>query len=385
MSPSRLLPTLAIGLLLAALGPPAGAGDLPPIPDLTGKVLTVRGPVNPAALGPALMHEHVFIDFKAPRSQRPEAATDVELSLQPLRLDNLAAVRAGHWCADNDFLGSFDDALGETMAYKKLGGGTIVEQSCILLGRDPIALFKLSNATDLHIVMGAGWYHKAYHPPGFAATTVEEMTEVMVRDVVEGVGGTGIRAGILGEIGINGRPLIDIELRMVRATARAARLTGAPISFHVGGVGEEKFTVLGIVAEEGVDLARVVMSHSNGMALDLEFGRRVLATGVTIEFDWLGAPGGPGGFLGSYTDRDIAVGIAQLVREGYARQIVLGHDTCNKLQLRKYGGLGYTYIHEYFLPALRELGVSEADIHTMMVENPARILAFAAPQKLVAR
>ena len=73
------------------------------------------------------------------------------------------------------------------------------------------------------------------------------------------------------------------------------------------------------------------------------------------------------------------------VLEWQPLQIVLGHDTCNKLQLRKYGGLGYTYIHEYFLPALRELGVSEADIHTMMVENPARILAFAAPQKLVAR
>lgn len=96
-------------------------------------------------------------------------------------------------------------------------------------------------------------------------------------------------------------------------------------------------------------------------------------------YNWLGALGSPGGFLGASDDLKVARGLVQLVKEGYVSQIVLSHDVCTKLQLKKYGGLGFTYIDDYFLPALRKMGVSEADIHKIMVENPARQLTFARP------
>jgi phosphotriesterase-related protein len=360
------------------------ANALPPIPNIAGKVLTVHGPMSPSALGRTLMHEHIFINFQMAIPDPPNPATAAEMSREKLTLANLSAVRAGSWNADNDFLGNFEESRAELMDYKNIGGGTVVDVSSIPIGRDPRALFRVSNATGLNVVMGGGWYQKRYFPLNMDRLTVEEMTAKMVRDIVVGVDGTGVRMGIIGEIGINGNPLTPNEIKSTRASARAARLTGAPMTFHVGGVGEEKFTILDIVASEGVDLKRVVMGHSNPLALNLPFARRVLARGVTIEFDWLGALGSPGGFLGSSDDFKVAKGMAALIREGYAGQIVISHDICTKLQLKKYGGFGFTYIDDYFLPQLRQLGVSEADIHKIMVENPARQLTFAAPLPQVA-
>ncbi|HPW17437.1 MAG TPA: aryldialkylphosphatase [Candidatus Aminicenantes bacterium] len=383
MSLSRKASLAAV--LALSLAPPAAprTDSLPPIPNIAGLALTVTGPVEPSRLGQTLMHEHIFVDFKFSGSLRPEPATDAELSLQPVTLANLHKARAGHWIADNDFLGDFEESLAEVLEFKAAGGGTIVDVSGIRLGRDPVGLFRISNASGLNIVMGGSWYQKKYHPPNFSDLTLDELTAGMVRDIAVGVDGTEIRSGIIGEIGINGDPLTANELKLVRASARASRLTGAPMTFHVGGVGEEKFRVLKIVADEGVAMSSVVMGHSNGLAFDFPFARRILALGVFIEFDWLGALGSPGGFLEARTNRKVAEGIARLVREGYAGQIVLSHDICNKIQLKKFGGLGYTYIHEYFLPVLRELGVGEADIRKMMVENPARALAFAEPKPLV--
>ena len=352
----------------------------PRIANLAGKVLTVRGPIDPSKLGQTLIHEHIFFDAKLPLPERPEPATDVELSGQPLSMSNLQAVRSGRWNADNDFLGNFEEALNEVCEFKAIGGGTIVDVSNIRLGRDPASLLKISNASGLHVVMGASWYQKRYHPLNMSELKLEELTNVIVRDVSVGVDNTGIHSGVIGEVGVNGNPLTINELKVTRASAWASRLTGAPISFHIGGIGEEKFRVLDLVASEGVAMSSVIMGHCRPMAVDLAFARRILALGVYIEFDWIGAPGSPGGYFGPLHDRKIAQGMALLVKEGYTDQILLSHDVCTKIQYKKYGGLGYTYIHKYFLPVLHEMGVNEVDIQKIMVDNPARVLTFVQPQ-----
>jgi phosphotriesterase-related protein len=228
--------------------------------------------------------------------------------------------------------------------------------------------------------MGSSWYQKRYFPLNMGELRLEEMTDVIVGDVVTGVADTGIRSGIIGEVGINGNPLTENEVKLTRASARASRLTGAPLSFHLGGIGEEKFRTLELVASEGVEMSSVIMGHCRPMAVDHAFAHRILGLGVYIEFDWIGTPGSPGGYIGPLHDRKIAQGMAHLIKEGYVNQILLSHDICTKIQYRKYGGLGYTYIHRYFLPALRDMGVSDEDIHKIMVENPARALTFVKPQ-----
>lgn len=352
------------------------------IPNLAGRALTVAGPVEPSQLGHTLMHEHIFIDIRRP-AHNPRAGWGSAESKEPLTLANLSAVRRGRIIEHNDVLGDFDEMLAEVREFRWLGGGTMVEVSNTGLGRDARSLARLARASGLNIVMGAGWYEKNFHPADMASKTVEEMTEQIVHDIVVGVDGTGIRAGIIGEVGVEGNPLSDDELKSVRASGRASRLTGAPISFHHGGFGEEKFRVLDILEEEGVDLHQVVMGHAGGLGQDLPFARRLLARGVFVEFDFLGTPGSPWGTLWPFTDHKAALSLAALVDDGHAGRIVLGGDVCQRVQLKRYGGHGYSYVSEHFVPALSRLGVSDDVLRMIMVENPARALTFRGPRPVV--
>jgi phosphotriesterase-related protein len=368
-------------LVVLQVSPSAGtnqAATTTGIPNLAGKVLTVVGPVDPEVLGQTIMHEHIFIDFQNPVARANiSRATDMGLHLAPVSLDVLSEVRFRRIPnRDNLYLTDFGEAIDEVMEFKRHGGQTIVDVTSIGLGRDPHALQQVSHTTGLSIVMGAGWYQKQFHPADMDNRTIEELTDVIVRDIVVGAQGTSVRSGIIGEVGINGNPLTANEMKSIRASARASRITGAAISFHVGGRGEEKFTVLEAVAAEGADLRRVIMGHSNSIADDLPFMKRLLERGVFIQFDTLGRPDGR---LGGVDDGKVARGIVELIEAGYADRVLLSQDVCNKIQLKKYGGTGFSYVLENFLPALRDLGVEEEDIHKMMVENPVRALTFAAP------
>ncbi|MCW5252575.1 MULTISPECIES: phosphotriesterase [unclassified Streptomyces] len=349
------------------------------IPDLSGRVLSVTGPVDPATLGPTLMHEHVFVDLRRPpRFHRP--GEDSPEAAEPLTSANLARTRQGRPNADNDVMGDFDEMLTEVLAFAHSGGGTLVEVSPIGLGRDPEALRRLSLASGLTVVMGGGWYTPTFHPADFSRRGVDELADTIVRDIVLGADGTGVRSGIIGEVGAETAPLTDGELKSVRASGRASRATGAPVTFHVGGVGEDKLRVLDILAEEGVDPSSIVLGHAGEILADPALGRRVLERGVFVEFDFLASPGSPWGHLFLTSDHKTARGIAELVEQGHAEQILLGHDVCQKIQLKKYGGHGYDYIPRHFLPALGRLGVAEEALRTIMVDNPARALTFAAPR-----
>ena len=375
---------VAVGVVagIAVAGRPllAGQGAAPrQVPNLAGKILTVRGPIEPAALGPTLMHEHIFIDFQNPVAEAAiSRATDLALHLAPVRLDTLYLVRhRGVPNRDNLYLTDFATSVAEVMEFKRRGGGAIVDTTSIGLGRDPEALVQVAHATGLQVVMGAGWYQKQFHPADMDRRTVDELTDVIVRDITVGAEGTSVRAGVIGEVGVNGDPLTENEMKSVRAAARASRITGAPVTFHRGGVGEEKFAVLDAMAAEGADLGRVIMGHSNNITTDVPFMKRLLERGVFIQFDTLGRARTA---LGGVDDYKVARGIVELVKAGYADRILLSQDVCTKAHQKAYGGFGFSYIQEHFLPVLRQLGVGDADIEKFMVENPRRALTFAAPR-----
>ncbi|MFB6891366.1 phosphotriesterase [Kitasatospora sp. NPDC056327] len=349
------------------------------IPDLAGRVLTVAGPVDPSVLGSTLMHEHLFVDLRRPPGAgRP--GEDAPEAAEPLALANLARTRHGAPNADNDVLADPEEMLAEVTAFARAGGSTIVEVSPRGLGRDPRALLRLSRESGLHVVMGGGWYTPVFHPADLGSRSVDELADAIVRDIVLGADGTEVRSGVIGEVGAENAPLTDAELLSVRASGRASRITGAPVTFHVGGVGEEKFRVLDILEEEGVDPSNIVLGHAAEVLGDPGYAERLLARGVFVEFDFLASPGSPWGHLVLMSDHRTARGVADLVERGYAGQIVLGHDVCQKIQLKKYGGQGFDYIPRHFLPALRRLGVAQETLHAIMVDNPARALAFAPPR-----
>ncbi|WP_241489287.1 phosphotriesterase family protein [Leucobacter celer] len=357
------------------------------IPNLEGLAQTVLGPVRPEELGPTLMHEHLFLDIRRPAHTSNPRPGEWEAAAQhPLALENLAAVRRGRPSADNDILGDFDEMFDEVGDFVRQGGGTMVEVTNVGIGRDAHALARLSRASGLHLVMGAGWYQKDLHPAGFPDRSLEELTAEIVRDIVVGAAdaegrGTGIRSGIIGEVGAEGDPVDPQEMRSVRAAGRASAITGAPITLHMGGFGEAKLRVLDALEEEGADPRSVIFGHAGSIADDMDLARRLLSRGVAVEADFLGTTGSPWGTLFPFTDRGVARGFAELVADGWGSQLVLGGDVCQRVQLRRCGGHGYGYVVDHFLPTLAEFGVDRAALDRIMVENPARLLAFRPPRE----
>ena len=313
---------------------------------LTGRVQTVLGPVDPAELGWVLPHEHTAIALWhiTNRWDYWELRRD-----EPLIVEELGAFRAA-------------------------GGGTVVDLTLDGVGRDPEWLAGLARATGLHLVMGSGWYRGAHYPAEalIDRRSVGALADVIVRDATVGVGETGIRAGIIGEIGTDKPWLSAQEERVHRAAAQAARRTGLAITTHAvqSTVG---LAQLDVFEAEGADLSRVVIGHADSNP-SLDYHRAIVERGATVEFDFLGMSFTP---LERHGEARIVDNLRELLAGGHVERILLSQDVCHDSQLRRYGGNGYTYLADAFLPRLRAAGVSDAEIGTITVDNPRRLLTIA--------
>ena len=227
---------------------------------MKGKVRTVLGDIEPAEVGMTSMHEHLFIDFTVV-FQPPVEATAKARAYEPVSLSNLGRVRYNPFGSfTNLLLLDQEEAIEEVGHFTRVGGGTIVDVTTIGIGRDPAGLGNIARATGANIVMGAGYYIAPSHPDGMDEVTVDDLTAEMVADVTTGVGNTGIKAGIIGELGC-GWPLHDNERKVLLAAAVAQQETGASILIHPGRDEAAPFEVLDILASAGADVERVVMGH----------------------------------------------------------------------------------------------------------------------------
>jgi phosphotriesterase-related protein len=206
----------------------------------------------------------------------------------------------------------------------------------------------------------------------------EAIAESIVRDVVEGADGTDIRAGIVGEVGCSS-PMQPNEAKSLRASARAQRRTGVPISIHPGRDAESPFEILDILEKAGADPTRVVMGHMERGGLDrgrlVELARR----GCYLEYDWFGEvrPTWPFGRVDVPSDGERIKTIAFLIAEGFVDRVLVSHDVCFKTRLASYGGPGYAHIVKYVWHWMKALGLTSEQIDTIMVKNPKRVLQFA--------
>ena len=309
------------------------------------RVETVLGPIDPADLGWTLPHEHTAIALWhiANRWDYWELRRD-----EPVILEELAA-------------------------FKEAGGGALVDLTLDGVGRDPAWLAGLARASGLHIVMGSGWYRGAHYPAETLVDrrSVDSLADEIVRDAIEGVGQIGIRAGIICEIGTDKPWLSAQEERVHRAAARAARRTGLAITTHAvqSTVGLDQLTVF---EAEGADLTRVVIGHADSNP-SLYYHLAIVERGATVEFDFLGMTFTP---LERHGEGRIVDFIRELLSRGHVDRILLSQDVCHDSQLRRYGGNGYAYLAETFLPRLRAAGVGEAEIRTITVDNPRRLLTI---------
>ena len=309
-----------------------------------GQVQTVLGPVAPGDLGFTLPHEH----------------TKCSLWWIESRWD--------YW----ELIGDEPRINEELAAFKALGGGTLVDVTPIGIGRDLARLARLSQATGLHIVAGAGWYRQAYYPAEarIDRRSIDDLADEIVQEFVDGP----VRPGIIGEIGTDKPWVTAQEERVFRAAARAALRTGASVTTHAvqSDVG---LAQLAILEDEGLDPARIVIGHCDSHPR-IEHWREIVRRGAHVEADFLGMSFTP---LERAGEPKVVELISTLLNEGFEKQILLSQDVCHDSQLTSYGGNGYTYLQKSFLPRLVEAGVNAATIKTITVENSARLLTLRKP------
>lgn len=346
---------------------------------LAGQALTVLGPIAPEAMGVTLPHEHLLIDFEVMFAP-PRTASDKALAYQPVSLENLGWVRQ-NFSSNLDNLRLLDERVAEDeiALFKRAGGQTVVDPTNVSLARDPLALQRISRATGLNVIMGAGYYVAAAHPPDMERRGVDELAREMVRDVTEGVGDTGVRAGLIGEIGCSW-PWRDAEKKVVRAAIAAQRATGAPLMIHPGRDETAPMEIAELVRREGGDLRRTIMCHIDRTIADWQRLFDLADTGIWLEYDLFGLelswyPYNPA--FDMPNDGGRMAHILRLLERGHRDQVLMSHDIAYKTSLTRYGGYGYHHLLVNVVPRLRRKGVDDASLRCLLVDNPARAFTFA--------
>jgi len=310
-------------------------------------VQTVLGTIDTSDFGFTLCHEHVGTNAAGIRQIYPEF-------IDP---------------------GLEDESVEALSAAKREGLSTMVDLTTIDLGRDINLIRRVSEKTGINIIAATG-NHLAVPRP-FAEASPDEIAPLYVRELEHGIEGTSIRAGII-KVASDRGGVTEAQEIVLRAAARAQAITGAPISTHTWSPDRVGLQQIAVLKSEGVDLNRVYIGHSNDDR-DLGYLHELLESGV-----WIGLDRYPGGRPGTPDWIERTDIVKTLIDEGYVSRLILSHDYSvpkarHSKQMqearRKLNPDGYNFISRNVLPRLLELGVSQSDINTMMVENPRAFFA----------
>ena len=349
-----------------------------PISEIAGKVQTVLGPVDPESLGPTTTHEHLLIDFRV-MYREPAVPPAEDMAHKEITLQNRGWIHYNHYSNYfNLLLDDVDLAIDEARLFKQAGGGAIAEVTTIGIGRDPLGLAEVSKGSGVPIVMGAGFYVDLVHPEDMDSRSEDDLARKIIEDITEGADGTGVRAGIIGEIGCTW-PLTGNERKSLRASATAQRETGAAILIHPGRHDSAPMEIIDILSDAGADVSRVIMGHLDRTIENFETLAEIAATGCFLEWDLFGNELShyPLSHVDMPSDGQRMDMIGRAVNElGCADRIVLAHDICTRHRLARYGGHGYGHIFQNIVPRLRTRGFTDAQVQALTTHNPARILTF---------
>ncbi|MDL9947094.1 phosphotriesterase-related protein [Gordonia sp. ABSL11-1] len=313
-------------------------------------VNTVTGPIDSADLGNVLVHEHVFV---------------------------LGEEYRENYQYDWDEEQKIADAVADLRELKSLGMDTILDPTVLGLGRYIPRIQRIAEQIDLKIVVATGLYtyndipfQFHYTGPGLLFDVPEPLVTFFVRDLTEGIADTGVKAAFL-KCAIEEQGLTPGVERVMRAVGAASVQTGAPITVHTNPHTQSGLVAQKVLAEEGADLTKVVIGHS-GDSTDLDYLMKLADAGSILGMDRFGLD-----VLLPFEDRINTV--VALVERGYADRMALAHDAAcfidwfdpeaKKQAVPKWN---YRHISEDVLPALRDRGVSDAAIQTMLVDVPRR-------------
>lgn len=298
-------------------------------------IRTVLGDIEPKLLGRTLAHEHFIID------------------LDRIRKDGVSRID------------TVEEVLPEIREMMRDGITGAIEVSTIDIGRDVRKLWEISKATGLHIVASTGYYLSAYHPETLADSTPEEIAEVFERELLEGIGDTGIRAGIIAEIASGPNDFEGQEKKVLTAAGIAGKRTGAAVSTHTGR--KTALETIETLLEQGMNPDKIILGHQD-LIDDHAYHLSLLRHGVNIAFDTCGKSA-------YMADEVRARNILSLIEAGFGDHLVLSNDVSRRAYFTCAGGPGYLAVMRSVVPLLYNMGASEADVDKLLIHNPARIVS----------
>lgn len=344
---------------------------------MKGMVHTVLGPVVPEDLGRTSTHEHFLLDFTLVFDPPVEAGAQFK-AYEPVTMKNLGWVNYDPMRSyDNLVSTDENEAIEEGVLFRRAGGKTIVDTTSKGINRDPLALARISRATGVNVVMGSGYYIAKVHPHDMDDKSEADIADEIVSDIKKGVVGSGIKSGIIGELGCS-LPLSPNESKVLRAGAQAQQETGAAITIHPGRHETAPFEIIKVLREAGADVSRVVIGHLDRTIFDLDTLLRLAELGCYLEYDFFGWEISQF----SLSEHDMPNDgmrldfIKTLVDHGYGNKVVIAQDMFGKHRKVKYGGHGFAHIMENIVPRLQDRLGSVGDAERILTKNPAELLTF---------
>ncbi|BDA95889.1 phosphotriesterase-related protein [Citrobacter portucalensis] len=260
-------------------------------------------------------------------------------------------------------LDQYDLICQEMKDLRALGVSNIIEMTNRYMGRSPQFMLDLMRETGINVVACTGYYQDAFFPEHVAAHSVEQLAQEMVDEIVIGIDGTELKAGIIAEIGSSEGVITPLEEKVFIAAARAHIETGRPISTHTSfsTMGVEQLVLL---QAHGVDLSRVTVGHCD-LKDNLDNILRMIDLGAYVQFDTIGK--------NNYYPDEKRIGMLHELRNrGLLNRVMLSMDITRRSHLKANGGNGYDYLLTTFIPQLRQSGFSQADVDTMLRDNPSQ-------------
>lgn len=331
-------------------------------------IQTVTGKIPADEMGITTTHEHLLIkqkDFNA-----EQHGEDEEYLNQKVCLRNRGKILYNlHKYPDNVILDNPDLITSEVLEFKKAGGKTLIDCTCHGLDPNPEAVRRIALNAGINIVMPTGVYTHPYHPLWVKDLSFQELAELFEKEINHGIAGTSIKAGFIGEIGIS--CFNNEEKKVVKAAAIAQKNTGTAIVFHMN----HQYTteVIDVLEKNGADLSKAIIGHCDHMFEKIDYFESLLKRKVNLAFDTFGMDITLSHELCYPNDYGRFSAIRILSNMGFINQIVVGHDVCFKVQLKEFGGFGYSHLLENVVLVMKNNGFSEDEINTLLVKNPARI------------
>ncbi|HOO73800.1 MAG TPA: hypothetical protein PLS66_00775 [Tepiditoga sp.] len=276
-----------------------------------------------------------------------------------MRLD-LSGVKKDQDCN----LDCYDETLEEIKELFSMGIKNIVEVTNIGMERDISYINRLGEKSGMNFIVSTGFYKEPFLPEYVYEKNEKELAQIMISEIEKGIDNTGVKAGIIGEIGTSNNEIKDSELKIFKAASIAHLETGKPITTHttLGTMGKEQIKIF---REYGVDLNKVIIGHTD-LTGDEGYIEDLINKGVYVEIDTIGKIK----YLSDEKRLDI---VNKLCSKGYSERMVLSMDITRKSHMKKFGGIGYTYLMNYFIPELLKMNVKNNDIENMLRYNPLKI------------